>query len=617
MRSLHGISLNQQGIILVSFLLLLEMLFVGSLWTLLMQTEAEARREEHAKEIGRRTNALIKSLYIMGTSIESYIASRSKSDIEQYELSRKESVDALDWLSAELKDDSNEKERLNRINGTIREALALYSKLVQDTRTMPVDQAVEILRSRKLEFQTRFNRLASDMVQLINEERSIQETSPKNQRNFRSRSRTILEIGLVLNIIMALLIGLFFTRSIGARLKVILDNTNRLSRRQPLNLQLRGEDELSLLDNAFHTMSARLIRDEAKLQASERRVRSIIDQLPVGLLILAQDQKIEFANTTLQKMVGARHESPEIEGKHLSTLFSDLPAPISSGSKVMELDLIKVNGEKLPVQFSFAKFSDNLETSSEGELNLAILLDVSERRAIQNIRQAFVSTVSHELRTPLTSIGGFISLLLAGQYGNFSGEATKEAEMADRNMNRLMRLVGDLLDLEKMESGIIPINPVPCLLSQILRDSINAVAVQAKSKEVQLESDFPEIELVVDADRISQVMINLLSNAIKFSSPNQIVHTRISQRPTEIEVQVIDKGRGVPAEFKEAIFERFQQVESDDSKARGGTGLGLAIAKAIVQRHGGKIGLDSRYGEGSTFWFTLPHYNDDDDKDDG
>jgi CHASE3 domain sensor protein len=426
LRSLHGISLNQQGIILVSFLLLLEMLFVGSLWTLLMQTEAEARREEHAKEIGRRTNALIKSLYIMGTSIESFIASKSKSDIDQYELSRKESVDALDWLSAELKDDSNEKERLNRINGTIHEALTLYSKLVRDTRTMPVDQAVEILRSRKLEFQTKFNRLASDMVQLINEERSIQETSPKNQRNFRSRSRTILEIGLVLNIIMALLIGLFFTRSIGARLKVILDNTNRLSRRQPLNTQLRGEDELSLLDNAFHTMSARLIHDEAKLQASERRVRSIIDQLPVGLLILSQDQKIEFANTTLQKMIEARHEAPEIEGKHLNTLFSDLHAPILSGSKVIELKLIKSNGEKLPVEFSLAKFSDNLETSSEGELNLAILLDVSERRAIQNIRQAFVSTVSHELRTPLTSIGGFISLLLAGQYGNFSGEATNE-----------------------------------------------------------------------------------------------------------------------------------------------------------------------------------------------
>jgi signal transduction histidine kinase len=613
LRSLHGISLNQQGIILVSFLLLLEMLFVGTLWTLLMQTEAEARREEHAKEIGRRTNALIKSLYIVGTSIESYIASKSKSDIDQYELSRKESVDALDWLSTELRDDSNEKERLDRINGTIREALTLYSQLVRDTRSMPVDRAVDVLRSRKLEFQTKFNRLASDMVQLINEERLVQETSPKNQRNFRSRSRTILEIGLVLNIIMALLIGLFFTRSIGARLKVILDNTNRLSRRQPLNVKLRGEDELSLLDNAFHAMSERLIRDEAMLQASERRVRSIIEQLPVGLLILDYDQKIEFANSTLQEMIQARPGASGIEGRHVNTLFATPPSQILPSAKVIELDLIKGNGERLPVEFSLAKFSDNVEPLSERELNLAILLDVSERRAIQNIRQAFVSTVSHELRTPLTSIGGFISLLLAGQYGNFSSEATKEAQMADRNMNRLMRLVGDLLDLEKMESGTIPINPVPCLLSQILRDSINAVAGVAKSKQVGLESNYPDIELVVDADRIAQVLINLLSNAIKFSNPAQTVQIKVTQSPREIEVQVIDNGRGVPPGFQEAIFERFQQVESDDSKARGGTGLGLAIAKAIVERHRGKIGVTSKYGEGSIFWFTLPCDNDNDE----
>jgi signal transduction histidine kinase len=622
LRSLHGISLNQQGIILVSFLLLLEMLFVGSLWTLLMQTETEARREEHAKEIGRRTNALIKSLFIVGTSIESYIATKSKSDIDQYESSRRESVDALDWLTVELKDDSQEKQRLDRINGTIREALVLYSQLVRDTRSMPVDQAVEVLRSRKLEFQAKFNRLASDMVQLINQERIIQETSPKNQRNFRSRSRTILEIGLVVNIVMALLIGLFFTRTIGARLKVILDNTSRLSRRQPLNDKLGGEDELSLLDSAFHNMSERLIRDEAMLQASERRVRAVIEQLPVGLLILAHDETIEFANSTLRNMIAARPGTPEIVGRHVNTLFANPSAGLPlqklqvesfpATAKVVELDLIKANGEKLPVEFSLAKFSDGLEARSERELNLAILLDVSERRAIQNIRQAFVSTVSHELRTPLTSIGGFISLLLAGQYGVFSSEATKEAEMAERNMSRLMRLVGDLLDLEKMESGTIPISPVPCLLSQILRDAINAVGVLAKSREVSLESNYPEIELVIDADRIAQVLINLLSNAIKFSNAGQTVQIKATERSNEIEVQVIDKGRGVPSEFKEAIFERFQQVESDDSKTRGGTGLGLAIAKAIVERHHGKIGVESKPGEGSTFWFTLPCDNDDD-----
>jgi PAS domain S-box-containing protein len=619
LRSLHGISLNQQGMLLISFLLLLEMTFVGSLWTLLTQTENEARREEHAKEIGRRTNALIKNLFVMGTSIESYIASKNKNDLEQYELSRRESVDALDWLTAELKDDNQEKDRLARINSTIHEALVLYTQLVRETRSMPVDQAVDILRARKLEFQTKFNRLASDMVQVINAERAIQETSPEKQRSFRNRSRTVLEGGLLINIVMALLIGLFFTRSIGARLKIILENTERLSRRQPLKEKLRGEDELSKLDTAFHNMSNRLIQDEAMLQASERRVRSIIEQLPVGLLLVAPDETIEFANSTMQRMTKGRSNPLELKGRKIGSLFANSASRLqldqfvstSAQTKVIELDLIRADGDIVPVEFSIAKYSSQSEASTERELNLAILLDVSERRAVQNIRQAFVSTVSHELRTPLTSIGGFISLLVSGRYGYLDEDASKEAQMAERNMTRLMRLVNELLDLERMESGT-PINPVPCLLSQILRDAVNAVSGVARTRGISIESTFPDIEIVADPDRLAQVLINLLSNAIKFSDTGQIVQLSVIQRETDLELRVRDSGRGVPVELKEAIFERFQQVEDDDSKARGGTGLGLAIAKAIVEKHGGKIGVDSKLGEGSTFWFTLPCDSDHD-----
>jgi signal transduction histidine kinase len=211
----------------------------------------------------------------------------------------------------------------------------------------------------------------------------------------------------------------------------------------------------------------------------------------------------------------------------------------------------------------------------------------------------------------LTSIGGFISLLVSGRYGYLDEDASKEAQMAERNMTRLMRLVNELLDLERMESGT-PINPVPCLLSQILRDAVNAVSGVARTRGISIESTFPDIEIVADPDRLAQVLINLLSNAIKFSDTGQIVQLSVIQRETDLELRVRDSGRGVPVELKEAIFERFQQVEDDDSKARGGTGLGLAIAKAIVEKHGGKIGVDSKLGEGSTFWFTLPCDSDHD-----
>jgi PAS domain S-box-containing protein len=223
------------------------------------------------------------------------------------------------------------------------------------------------------------------MVQVINAERAIQETSPEKQRSFRNRSRTVLEGGLLINIVMALLIGLFFTRSIGARLKIILENTERLSRRQPLKEKLRGEDELSKLDTAFHNMSNRLIQDEAMLQASERRVRSIIEQLPVGLLLVAPDETIEFANSTMQRMTKGRSNPLELKGRKIGSLFANSASRLqldqfvstSAQTKVIELDLIRADGDIVPVEFSIAKYSSQSEASTERELNLAILLDVS------------------------------------------------------------------------------------------------------------------------------------------------------------------------------------------------------------------------------------------------
>ncbi|MBS2006631.1 MAG: hypothetical protein JST01_06300 [Cyanobacteria bacterium SZAS TMP-1] len=604
--SIDRISLNLQGILLVSALLIVEMIFVGNLWSLLMQAEKQATQEEHAKELGKRTNGLIKSLFVVGTSMETYITQHDASALEQHWKAKREAQDALAWLQRELKDDVNQKERLARINDSINESLQLYGEMERESRSMTAEQAMETLRERKLDFQMKFNALAADMLKLINAEQKILDTSPEIQRANREQTRTTLKIGLAINVVMAFFVGLFFTRSIGARLKVILENTERLRRRQALNPGLRGADELALLDRAFHHMSEQIVADEEKLQESEQRVRSIIEQLPVGLMILRGDDKIDFANSTLKTMCATRKN---LVGRHISTLFAVTP-PLDKGSnKVSELELLQDNGQKLAVEFSMVRF----EIAGGDEMKLAIVLDVSERKAIQNIRQAFVSMVSHELATPLTAVGAYLSLLMAGQYGAISDQAQQEAGTAERNTRRLMKLIRDLLDLEKMESGTISINPVPCLLSQILRDAVTSVAALAAQNQVRIQTpqNAPEIELLVDADRIVQVVINLLSNAVKFSQPGQTVIVEVQMQTNhDVEVRVTDQGRGIPREFMDAIFERFQQVESDDSKKRGGTGLGLAIARAIVERHGGRIGVRSELGKGSTFWFTLPADDD-------
>lgn len=224
----------------------------------------------------------------------------------------------------------------------------------------------------------------------------------------------------------------------------------------------------------------------------------------------------------------------------------------------------------------------------------------------QEVRKAFVAMVSHDLRSPLTSIGGFLELLEIGVMGDISADAADGVAKARANVERLIRLINDLLDLEKMESGTIKLTVGLTSMQTVLDRSVQAVSSLAQSSGVSIATDYQEAELQIDSDRLIQVVVNLLSNAIKFSPEGGTVVVRMIASPQEIEVRVIDQGRGVPEKYRDLIFERFKQVDETDYTQKGGTGLGLPICKAIVEQHGGSIGVDSEENKGSQFWFKLP-----------
>lgn len=225
----------------------------------------------------------------------------------------------------------------------------------------------------------------------------------------------------------------------------------------------------------------------------------------------------------------------------------------------------------------------------------------------QEVRKAFVAMVSHDLRSPLTSVSGYLELLEMGVMGELSPQATDGLGKARTNVTRLIRLINDLLDLEKMESGTIKLNLAEASMKKILDDSVEAVSVTAERAQVSVERAFDECMLNVDADRLVQVVVNLLSNAIKFAPENSTIRLVMNVLADGVvEVRVIDHGRGVPEKFRELIFERFRQVDDSDHTQKGGTGLGLPICKAIIEQHGGAIGVDSQEGHGSEFWFRIP-----------
>jgi hypothetical protein len=213
--------------------------------------------------------------------------------------------------------------------------------------------------------------------------------------------------------------------------------------------------------------------------------------------------------------------------------------------------------------------------------------------------------VSHELRTPLTSIRGSLGLLASGAVGALSDEVVEVVAIAERNAIRLMALINDILDLERLETGKIELQFAQVPVESILHRAMESLATFGQKHGVTVEA--PEVSSMIwaDADRIVQVLVNLLSNAVKFSPPGGVVTIGVGLRGSWVEFRVTDHGRGVPVAHRRAIFERFRQVETSDAREKGGSGLGLAICKSIVEQHGGTIGVESEEGAGSSFWFRV------------
>ncbi len=242
-------------------------------------------------------------------------------------------------------------------------------------------------------------------------------------------------------------------------------------------------------------------------------------------------------------------------------------------------------------------------------------VDLRQRAEMDTVKDEFISTVSHELRTPLTSIRGALGLLSAGLMGKVDDKAANLLRIASTNTDRLVRLINDILDLERMSSGSAPLQPRACSLRDLILQSMDTMSSMAEGANVRLvavpEAGDPAVMFEADPDRIQQVLTNLLSNAIKFSPPGSAVRVRTETRPGELTVRVEDQGRGVPAGKLETIFERFSQVDPADSRKKGGTGLGLAICRSIVQQHGWQIWAERNDGRtpaelGTTFGVRLP-----------
>lgn len=353
--------------------------------------------------------------------------------------------------------------------------------------------------------------------------------------------------------------------------------------------------------------------DREVLLRSEELYRTLTRNLPDSAVFL-YDTDLRFLKVdgSLLKTIGLSSES--MEGKLLSEIITPLRyqklAPYYRAAlegREESLEDTPDNGKTYLVK-SVPVHNDEDEIVA----GMVMIQDITERKIVDKLKNEFVSTVSHELRTPLTSIRGSLGLVLGGVAGQIPEQANTMIEIAYKNSERLVRLINDILDIEKIESGKMVFEMAPLELGPVIEQALetNQAYASQLGVDLQLITPVPEIRIVGDNDRILQVLANLLSNAAKFSPAGGTVQVEVTRRSKTVRVSIRDHGPGISEEFRKSIFQKFAQADASTTRQRGGTGLGLSISKAIVERHNGQIGFDSQPGEGATFYFELPELKD-------
>ncbi len=366
------------------------------------------------------------------------------------------------------------------------------------------------------------------------------------------------------------------------------------------------------------------VRAEGRLRTLTRQSDSILASVGDGIYGIDLEGKVTFVNAAATQMLGYKQD--EILGHVMHQLIHHTRAdgtPYDSADSpirksLTNFDTVRVSNEifwrkdgtSFPVEYVARPQIDSQSSDSQGLKPLGVVVaftDTTERRALDRMKDEFISTVSHELRTPLTSLRGALGLLAGGALSNRPEKTQQMLEIAISNSDRLVRLVNDILDLERIGSGKAELHSSVCSAEDLLRRAAGVQQNRSPRPNIRIFFAAHGVNVWADADRILQTLNNLLSNAIKFSPAGSEIHlTARNLDESEAIIEVRDQGRGIPADKLEHIFDRFQQGDASDSRAMGGTGLGLAICRSIINQHGGRIWATSVEGQGTTFHFTLP-----------
>ena len=390
-----------------------------------------------------------------------------------------------------------------------------------------------------------------------------------------------------------------------------------LSRSMRLMLRRLNASNLELRELTL-SLDRKVKERTRDLKDSESHIRAVVDNAVDGIITIGENGVIESFNPAAEVLFGYRRD--EVVGKNVNILMPQpyhaehdgyLRAYLETGERKIigigrEVEGRRKDGYIFPMDLAVSEMH-----IAGNRRFVGICRDITDRKQVDRMKNEFISTVSHELRTPLTSIQGSLALITKTMPEELSKKHQNLLGIADRNCRRLVRLINDILDIEKIESGKMVFNLKAVELMPLVQQAIEANQSYAQkfSAMLVLKESLAGIKVYADEDRIAQVLTNLMSNAAKFSPPGGTVEVKIGRAGHNVRVEVADHGPGIAEEFQDRIFGKFAQADSSSTRRREGTGLGLSIAKAIVDKHGGGIGFTTEPGAGTTFYFELPEWH--------
>lgn len=593
-------SLRNKLLILLMLPMVLQILLAGSIYQLYVKSEELRQRAEQAHLVSELFARAFEKHAILTSVYSGDLALQDRDFHQNAERAKAGFNVACANLGRLLKDDSDVQAALRTISTEVTHIDPIQKQLEENWSTTEVQGGP----SRQFWWADLRKIISQELLEDLNKIDSKYKSS--YEMNVAQAVETNKKLAFTIVVLCVVVAGffvggtIFLLNNIGTRFRIMKENTFKLASSQPLNAPLGGTDEIADMDKTFHMMAK-------SLSDSTKRERAIIDNAKDVICTLSKELRFESVNTALENLLERGYSDiltvpllrfcrAEDEPK-INDYF--LQARTSNQDKPLDLDLIASESKTVSTVWSVVWFQD---------LNsyLCVVHDVTERRKLEQMRSDIFRMVTHDIRTPLTTIDALITFLEEGYLGELNERGVKMTGNASQSVRQVIGLVNDFLVAEKLDAGDFELDLNDEQSSPMVAEALSSVTGVALRKKISLTQSGDDVCVSCDRDRIIQVIVNLLGNAIKFSSNDSEVKVSVEAIGDWVEFQIIDHGRGIPEDQLDHVFEKFKQVSSADSKNMGGAGLGLSICKSMVEKHGGQIGVRSKIGEGSTFWFRLP-----------